>query len=55
MSGGWKILRRGKTELTETSFLETVSLRLEMIMDVIVVRALGRVGREEREEVYWLS
>ena len=55
MIGGWKILRRGKTELTETSFLETVSLRLEMIMDVIVVRPLGRVGREEREEVYWLS
>ena len=42
-------------KLTETSFLETVSLRLEIIMDVIVVRPLGRVGREEREEVYWLS
>ena len=40
------------SELTATSFLETVSLRLEMIMEVMVVSALGRTEKEEREGVY---
>ena len=44
--------------LTATSFLETVSLRLEMIMEVMVVRPFGLLaagGRGARGLVNWLS